>query len=178
MKPRAKPRLSKADWFLAGLESLAKHGPDNLKASKMACNLGVTTGSFYWHFGSFADFRTELPLYWRDSIVVGLIRTAKERAREPAGILPELRNLILASGAHRYDTGMRAWGRTDPLVRKAVEAADEVRAKFLVETFCGTGMTEHDARDRAQLIGAAWRGSPDLADPDFRMKLMGIAASE
>ena len=178
MKPNQKPRLCKTDWLLAGLESLANDGPDALKASRLARNLGVTTGSFYWHFASLADFRTELLLYWREEIVVGLIRTAKGRAKEPSQVLPEIRKLILASGAHRYDAAMRAWGRTDPLVRETVEAADEDRAKFLVETLCKTGMKEGDARDRVQLIGAAWRGSVDLSDPEYRMKLMGVAASD
>jgi MoaA/NifB/PqqE/SkfB family radical SAM enzyme len=73
---------------------------------------------------------------------------------------------------------MRSWGRTDPLVRETVEAADEDRAEFLVETLCKTGMKEEDARDRAQLIGAAWRGSVDSVDPEHRMKLMGLAASD
>jgi AcrR family transcriptional regulator len=178
MKPNQQPRLCKTDWLLAGLESLAKDGPGALKASKIARNLGVTTGSFYWHFACLADFRTKLPVYWREEIVGGLIRTANGRAKEPPQVLPEIRKLILASGAHRYDASMRAWARTDPLVREAVEAADEDRAKFLVETLCKTGMKQEDARDRAQLIGAAWRGSVDLIDPEYRMKLMGVAASD
>ena len=176
MKPNQKPRLCKTDWLLAGLESLANDGPDALKASRLARNLGVTTGSFYWHFASLADFRTELLLYWREEIVVGLIRTAKGRAKEPSQVLPEIRKLILASGAHRYDAAMRSWARTDPQVRDTVGRADEVRATFLVETLRNSGMSEEDARDRATLIGAAWRGSQGPESPDYRMKLVGLAA--
>ena len=39
-------------------------------------------------------------------------------------------------------------------------------------------MSDEDARDRANLIGAAWRGSQDLDDPDYRMKLVGMAAAD
>ena len=170
-------RLSRDDWLKAALH-MSQKGIDAVKVAPLAVDMGVTTGSFYWHFASLADFRTELLLYWREEIVVGLIRTAKGRAKEPSQVLPEIRKLILASGAHRYDAAMRAWGRTDPLVRETVEAADEDRAKFLVETLCKTGMKEGDARDRVQLIGAAWRGSVDLSDPEYRMKLMGVAASD
>ena len=39
-------------------------------------------------------------------------------------------------------------------------------------------MSEQEAHDRANLIGDAWRGSKGLDDPDYRMKLIGIAASD
>lgn len=138
----------------------------------------MTTGSFYWHFSGVAEFRSGLLEYWREGVVIGLIRAAKASAEEPAHVLAELRKHILASGAHRYDAAMRDWARTDPLVRDAVAGADEVRATFLVETLRSRGMSEEDARDRANLIGAAWRGSQDLGDPEYRMKLFELAAAE
>jgi hypothetical protein len=73
---------------------------------------------------------------------------------------------------------MRSWALTDPAVRDTVKSADDFRARFLVEALQDSGMREDDARDRASLIGAAWRGSQDLGDPDYRMKLIGIAASD
>jgi AcrR family transcriptional regulator len=175
LDPAKKPRLDREDWFRAGLDALAKSGPEELKAAKLARILGVTTGSFYWHFGSVAEFRTGLLEYWKETVVVGLIRAAQESAQEPSKVLPELRKLILRSGTHRYDAGMRSWAKTDPLVRDTVGKADEVRATFLVETLRNTGMSEREARDRASLIGAAWRGSKDLDNPEYRMKLIGMA---
>jgi hypothetical protein len=72
---------------------------------------------------------------------------------------------------------MRTWAQDDLRVRETVNAADEVRGAFLVEMLCKSGMTEEEARDRANLIGAAWRGSLDLDDPAYRMKLVRLAAS-
>ena len=51
-------------------------------------------------------------------------------------------------------------------------------ASFLEETLRKSGLSIQEARDRASLIGAAWRGSRNLDDPDYRMKLIGIAASD
>ena len=155
-----------------------KSGPEALKAARLARMLGVTTGSFYWHFAGVAEFRSGLLEYWREGVVVGLIRGAQASAQEPAQVLVELRKRILGSEAHRYDAAMRNWARTDALARDAVSRADEVRAIFLVETLRNSGMSEEDARDRATLIGAAWRGSQDLGDPDYRMKLIGLAAGD
>jgi AcrR family transcriptional regulator len=172
-----KRRLGKKDWFDAGLGALAKGGPEALKASRLAGMLSVTTGSFYWHFRSVAEFEAGLLDYWKEEVVVGLIRAACNRAQQPAEVLAELRSLILSSGAHRYDAAMRTWAQDDLRVRETVNAADEVRGAFLVEMLCKSGMTEEEARDRANLIGAAWRGSLDLDDPAYRMKLVRLAAS-
>ena len=73
---------------------------------------------------------------------------------------------------------MRDWARTDPLARDTVRSADEVRAIFLADTLHQTGIREDDARDRANLIVAAWRGSQRALDPDYRMKLIEVATSE
>jgi AcrR family transcriptional regulator len=170
--------LGREDWFSTGLEALVEGGPEALKAARLARVLGVTTGSFYWHFQCVADFRSGLLEYWREDVVIGLIRAAQASAEEPAQVLAELQKRVLAREAHRYDSAMRRWALTDPAVQDTLRSADDVRARFLVEALQDSGMSEEDARDRANLIGAAWRGSQDVGDPDYRMKLIGIAASE
>jgi AcrR family transcriptional regulator len=178
MVDRRKTGLGREDWFRVGLAALAENGPAALKAAKLARMLSVTTGSFYWHFAGVAEFRFGLLEYWKEDVIVGLIHAAQASSEEPAQVLAELRKRILGSGAHRYDSAMRNWARTDPQVRETVEGADEIRATFLTETFQKIGMSASDARDRANLIGAAWRGSQGLESPDYRMKLIGLAAAD
>jgi AcrR family transcriptional regulator len=178
MKKKQNSPLTQEDWFQVGLEALANSGREALRAAKLARILGVTTGSFYWHFDCLAEFRSGLLDYWREAVVVGLIRAAKERRTDPLQILAELRKLIIDSGAHQYDAAMRNWGRTDPLVQDTVNSADEIRLAFLMETIRSTGVSKEDARKRAHLIGAAWRGSQEMTDPDYRMQLIDMAASE
>ena len=161
-----------------GLETLAENGPEALKAARLARRLGVTTGSFYWHFGCVADFQSELLEYWKEGVVVGLIDAAKANTEGPAQVLAEIRKRILESGAHRYDAAMRIWALTDPQVGDTLRDTDEVRATFLEETLRKSGLSSQEARDRASLIGAAWRGSRNLDNPEYRMKLIGIAASD
>ena len=50
-------RLTKQDWINSGLRTLATEGASALKVGAMAAALGVSRGSFYWHFKDFADFR-------------------------------------------------------------------------------------------------------------------------
>jgi AcrR family transcriptional regulator len=50
------PTLTAADWTEAALQLIAELGPAELTDDALAARLGVTKGSFYWHFRT----RTEL----------------------------------------------------------------------------------------------------------------------
>ncbi|MFA9270109.1 MAG: TetR/AcrR family transcriptional regulator, partial [Baekduiaceae bacterium] len=44
------PRLSVDDWVACALEVLADEGVAGIKIPTLCKRLGVTKGSFYWHF--------------------------------------------------------------------------------------------------------------------------------
>ncbi|RYY87103.1 MAG: TetR/AcrR family transcriptional regulator, partial [Comamonadaceae bacterium] len=46
------PALQRADWVRAGMRILARSGVDAVLIPPLATELGVTKGSFYWHFAS------------------------------------------------------------------------------------------------------------------------------
>jgi AcrR family transcriptional regulator len=169
--------LRRDDWLLAGLDALANRGPQSLRAAKLARTLGVTTGSFYWHFDSVDVFRAELLVYWKEEVVERLICAAKAASDDPKQVLAEIRKRILESGAHRYDSAMRRWAESDGCVLETVRRADEVRGAFLTDMLRASGVSAGEASERARLIGAAWRGSiDDSGEPDSRMQLIRLAA--
>jgi AcrR family transcriptional regulator len=47
-------RLSVDDWIRGGFAILAEEGIKALKIERLCRRLGVTKGSFYWHFTDFA----------------------------------------------------------------------------------------------------------------------------
>ena len=47
-----KSRLSAEDWALAALDVIAEQGLAAVAVEPLARRLGVTKGSFYWHFPS------------------------------------------------------------------------------------------------------------------------------
>jgi AcrR family transcriptional regulator len=47
-----KPRLSAEDWALGALDVIAEQGLAAVAVEPLARRLGVTKGSFYWHFPS------------------------------------------------------------------------------------------------------------------------------
>src|SRR3954466_1718228 len=52
----ATARLSVVDWVAAALDLLAEEGPGGVKIDRLCVRLGVTKGSFYWHFTDLASF--------------------------------------------------------------------------------------------------------------------------
>ncbi|WP_409567793.1 TetR family transcriptional regulator [Rugamonas sp. DEMB1] len=53
-------RLNRQAWIDAGLGKLAEDGPQSLKVMGIAQHLGVTKGSFYWHFADLQAYKTEV----------------------------------------------------------------------------------------------------------------------
>ena len=51
-KPDRRGRLSAEDWAQAALDLIAEQGVAAVAVEPLARRLGVTTGSFYWHFPS------------------------------------------------------------------------------------------------------------------------------
>ena len=51
-----KDRLAKADWLEKALQILAFEGVTKLTIDPLVKEIGVTTGSYYWHFKNRADY--------------------------------------------------------------------------------------------------------------------------
>ena len=60
-------RLNRGAWLREALEVLRESGIDHVKVEPLAKRLGVTKGSFYWHFKDRADLLRALPEHWAKS---------------------------------------------------------------------------------------------------------------
>ena len=59
-------QLSAKDWLDQGLKALAEGGFTALKAEPLAKIMGVSRGSFYWHFADVEAFHKAILRHWRD----------------------------------------------------------------------------------------------------------------
>ena len=109
-------RLSAADWVRAGLRALASSGFTALKADSLAKALGVSRGSFYWHFADIDAFHQAVLQGWREIAYDNIV---EELQGSPA---QRLRHLL--SRAFRADQplerAVRAWATAQPKVRAMV----------------------------------------------------------
>jgi AcrR family transcriptional regulator len=168
-----KSQLAKSDFLNRGLDVLAADGPRSLTAARMARELKVTTGSFYWHFNTVDEFHDEVRKFWRDEIVVGIIVDARAQAGDPTNVLGEIGKIIRQRGTHRYDAAMRGWAESDSEAEEIIRTSDLIRHNLIAEVLQVAGESEEEANGKSNLLGAAWRGSQDM-DPEYRFKLIAM----
>lgn len=159
-------RLSAQDWIDLGLRTLAHEGSDALKADLLARKLGVSRGSFYWHFDDLEAFHRCLISSWKQSATEGIIDDI-EKNDLPAQRIEELLQRAFSRGGS-LEMGMRAWAANHRQAADAVKAIDRRRQTYIAKVLRDAGIPTDSAATRAQLLywaylGAALSGSR-LAD--------------
>jgi AcrR family transcriptional regulator len=141
-------RLSREEWLRQALEVLACNGQAKLRVRELAGAIGVSTGSFYWHFKNRADFVEKLSDYWAEITT----RNIAERIRSGPGSakrrLLRLMEAIEENDWGRYEIPIRAWGAQEPVVARSVKAVDRLRVSVLQQLFEEMGFTGRELEMR------------------------------
>lgn len=160
-----KRRLDRTDWLNGALDMLVRSGPEALTVTRLAGVLGVTTGSFYWHFENRDAFIAALLEHWLHA----QLETAGLEARRTAGDgriqIDSLGRILASRRLPQLDAAMRDWGSTEARVRAAVRRADRLRSSFLAAFFRSAGIPPEEATQRAELAMGYWIGSATFGDP-------------
>lgn len=147
--PPPAPRFDKERWLEAALEVLAREGQAKFDVKRIAAQLGVTKGSFYYHFGSRDAFVTELLRYWRD-VYTESVKVELTAARLNASdSLLMLMELIERDDLDRYDVAIRSWAAQDPKIAAEVKKVDASRREFVEGLFAGMGFDGAERQERA-----------------------------
>jgi AcrR family transcriptional regulator len=149
-------QLSAQDWVNQGLKTLAKGGFTALKAEPLAKAMGVSRGSFYWHFADLSAFHAAILKHWREiaaeQIIAGV--EAASADENPLGVL--LRRVFGERLA--IENAVRIWASVDPAVRAAVQAIDRRRLGYIEGLMTKSGLSADTARARAQILYWAFLG--------------------
>ncbi|MBU6478163.1 MAG: TetR/AcrR family transcriptional regulator [Xanthomonadaceae bacterium] len=155
---RAHARLSAADWERGALEMIAQEGVGALAVEALARRLGVTKGSFYWHFRNREALLQAALNRWEaddDGELQQHIGAAGDHPRERLGAL--FRWVSGEAQAHRiYAALLQALDH--PLVQPAMTRVSQRRMDFLEAAFRETGLGPGAAHHRARLTYAAYVG--------------------
>jgi AcrR family transcriptional regulator len=155
----------KSQWTQAGLEALRKGGVAGVRVERLAEDIGLTKGSFYWHFRGRGELLEALLEFWAREMT----EAEFERISEvKGGLVPRLLTLaedVLDKGMGRYDPAVRAWARADRKVAAAVAQVDRRRVRALTGFFEEGGFTAAEARTRARLFYTFLLGEPQVRAP-------------
>ena len=119
-----------------GAQGAGKIRVVRVKADRLAKKLGVSRGSFDWHFADVSAFRAAILKRWREIMLENII---EEIERVPDDRLEALIRRAFAAGS-RLESAVRAWATADPLARVAVEAVDVERIGYLRKLLIETGV--------------------------------------
>lgn len=158
------PRLEKTDWLDFALTELADKGHASLKAQTLAAALGVTRGSFYWHFEDLDAFKRALIDHWTTHTTEELVHAVVREDSAEAQLLG-LMSRAFRSGAS-LERAIRAWASTDDYVASLVAAVDWRRITFAEQLLSALGVTEAEVRARASLLYWAAIGRLMMAQPE------------
>ncbi len=157
--PHARPgrtRLNPDAWIGGAIELLAERGVNAVKIEPLARRLGVTKGSFYWHFRDRPALLAAILARWEGRQTDLLVRIAGHADASPAERLRLLLEMTVGAYAdpefRNAEIAIRNWSRTDPAATVAVRAVDARRSVYIENFFIGLGFTETAARTRAGLF--------------------------
>ncbi|MEN1925766.1 TetR/AcrR family transcriptional regulator [Luteimonas sp. MJ293] len=164
-KPKSRERnarLSTDDWAQAALDLIAEQGVAAVAVEPLARRLGVTKGSFYWHFPS-RDALLQAALERWESVEQEALFGALERITDPH---ERLRNLIqmvaVEIQSHAiYSALLQALDH--PIVQPVIGRVSERRLQYLTSAFCQVGFEEAKAKHRARLAYSAYVGFLQLS---------------
>ena len=157
-------RLGRQEWIDVGLMTLAAHGPDAVRVERLAESLGVTKGSFYWHFKDRCALLGAMLEAWQSLATNAVIETVESKGGDARARLSTLFTIVFASDG-RLDHAVRSWAAQDELARSTLDAIDRRRFDYLVSLFTELGFKSVEARARARfayhaLIGQFMVGKP------------------
>ncbi len=152
----ARSTLQPEHWIAAATEVLVDQGIDHVKVDLLATQLGVTRGSFYWHFRDRQDLLRRVLQSWSEVTTQQLTRRLETAHDDP---MRQLRDVIslpfrgrAAARAARIELAIRAWARRDAMARQAVDDGDAARLAYHHDIFQALGFEAHEASMRAFIL--------------------------
>jgi len=154
-------RLSKEDWLTAALK-MCEAGIDKVKVAPLAAEMGVTTGSFYWHFKNRGELLDALLEFWELEMTDAAIATAREFPGPPAMRIFFLMETVMAHNLARYDLAIWHWAQSDTNANRVFKRVLKKRFSFAAWMFAQAGFSKEQAEIRGRMMVVYMMGESTL----------------
>ncbi|MEV0335712.1 TetR/AcrR family transcriptional regulator [Nocardia sp. NPDC050717] len=145
-------RLGVEDWTAAGLNILLREGVAAITIAKLCEELGVTKGSFYWHFDGVDQLLETTAQFWcadHNDAARGFQDLDELPPRER---LTRMGELLTGERVWQVELAVRDWARTNDKVAEAVKALDQRIFHTLADTLVDMGFSAEQAELRAGVM--------------------------
>ncbi len=169
MKKKQKERLAAKDWLAGAFRALTSGGPAAIKAEAIARDLGVSKGSFYWHFADVPTLKSQMLAHWEQTATESIIVELEKASGSPEEKLRQLMAVTTSGLDNPYggplaEPAIRDWSRYDKAVSTVVKRVDAARIKFVEGLFQQTNLTTKQSKRYAALLYSTLVGSHILSE--------------
>jgi AcrR family transcriptional regulator len=168
--------LQPEDWIRAAFARLASEGIEAVRVELLARDLGVSKGSFYWHFqdreellGRMFDRWEKEEIDWLDETVI----TPKAAARW-ARFVHHCTDQQLA----RLESARRTWARRDERVAARIAAIEKKRTAHIASVLRAIGFAPAPAESWAEITLLVYLGWLDRVTRDLNFQNSGRTLDE
>ena len=166
---------NKIAWIEAGFQFLAKGGIDSVRIDRMSKKIGLTRGSFYWHFKSRDELLNEMLKFWEHVATTSIIALIEQEHQNPNEKLATLIKLSTQQPDEKYggkyaELGIRIWGGNDDKVAAIVAKIDGKRIAYVKQLLVEMKLETTNAAFLAEIIYNAFIGvmSRDLNEKQIK----------
>lgn len=170
-----KPKLTAADWERAAVELIAEKGVQALAIEPLARRMGITKGSFYWHFSSRESLLEQALQRWEEHDSRNLSRSLGEIDQPRDRLISFFRRVGKEKLTHEVYSQLCA-SSGHPQVRPVLERVANRRMAHLSAAFREMGMPQEQAGNQARLTYSVYLGflqlqrqhqTPSLSSEEF-----------
>jgi AcrR family transcriptional regulator len=168
--------LQPDDWLRAAFARLSGEGIESVRVELLARDLGVSKGSFYWHFqdreellGRMFDRWEKEEIDWLDETVI----TPKAAARW-ARFVHHCTEPPLA----RLESAMRTWSRRDERIAARITAIEKKRTAHISSVLRAIGFAAPAAESWAEITLLVYLGWLDRITRDQEFQSQGRTLDE
>ncbi len=182
---RERSTLSAGDWEQQALVLIAEKGIRAVAVEALAKRMGVTKGSFYWHFPNRDALLEQSLLRWEKHDEANLI-TSLSAIEDPRD---RLRSFFRRTGREKFthDVYSSLCAAADhPLVEPLLERVAQRRMNHIKAAFGEIGFEPAEATHRARLTYSTYLGflqlqkqnqAPNLSSEEFEAYMTHIIAT-
>jgi AcrR family transcriptional regulator len=147
-----KERLSKEQWLDQALKIISQQGFGRVNLDRLVASLGVTKGSFYWHFKNRSDFVVRLINYWDRKFTLLVIAHTEKFTGTSRDRLLELMLFISRNRLAEYDFAIHALAQNEPEVFPMVKKVLKNRNAYVASLLSAMGFEGADLKFRSRTI--------------------------
>lgn len=149
--------LTPKDWEQAALELIAQKGVSGLAVEPLARQLGITKGSFYWHFPGRKELLEAALQRWERQDEENLQKSLKAKDEPRARLEHFIWQTTRQTLTHQIHLALCAT-RDNDIIAPVLQRVTNRRIGFLAKALQELGFDDQAAEKRATLMYSAYVG--------------------